>query len=57
FVLTGTTGVAQPCDVGIQRPLKLAIKELQHEDIITEPGDFALMLQGEPSVTALSAGL
>ncbi|KAG2343785.1 hypothetical protein BDR05DRAFT_883749, partial [Suillus weaverae] len=36
FVPAGTTGVAQPCDVGIQRPLKLAIKELQHEDIVTE---------------------
>lgn len=36
FVPAGTTGVAQPCDVGIQRPLKLAIKELQHEDIVAE---------------------
>ncbi|KAG1898802.1 uncharacterized protein F5891DRAFT_903164, partial [Suillus fuscotomentosus] len=30
------TGVAQPCDVGIQRSLKLAIKELQHKDIVSE---------------------
>ncbi|KAG1876946.1 hypothetical protein C8R48DRAFT_591009, partial [Suillus tomentosus] len=36
FVPAGTTGVAQPCDVGIQHPLKLAIKELQHEDIVAE---------------------
>ncbi|KAG0700549.1 hypothetical protein DFH29DRAFT_876534 [Suillus ampliporus] len=26
----------QPCDAGIQRPLKLAIKELQHGDIVLE---------------------
>ncbi|KAG1898796.1 uncharacterized protein F5891DRAFT_1190586 [Suillus fuscotomentosus] len=36
FVPAGTTGVAQPCDVGIQRSLKLAIKELQHKDIVSE---------------------
>jgi hypothetical protein len=36
FVPAGTTGVAQPCDVGLQRPIKLAIKELQHEDIVNE---------------------
>ncbi|KIK79573.1 hypothetical protein PAXRUDRAFT_60299, partial [Paxillus rubicundulus Ve08.2h10] len=36
LIPAGTTGVAQPCDVGIQRPLKLAIKELWHEDIIAE---------------------
>jgi hypothetical protein len=35
-VPAGTTGVAQPCAVGIQRPLKLAIKELQHGDIVSE---------------------
>ena len=28
--------MAQPCDVGLQRPIKLAIKELQHEDIVNE---------------------
>ncbi|KAG0698769.1 hypothetical protein DFH29DRAFT_877764 [Suillus ampliporus] len=27
---------AQPCDTGIERPLKLAIKELKHGDIVLE---------------------
>jgi hypothetical protein len=44
FVPAGTTGVAQPCDTGIQHPLKLAIKELQHSDIVLE------------TVTQLAAG-
>ena len=33
FVPGGCTGVHQPCDVGIQRPLKLSIR---HEDIVAE---------------------
>ncbi|KAG2065561.1 hypothetical protein BDR04DRAFT_1234494 [Suillus decipiens] len=28
------TGVTQPCDVGLQHPIKLAIKEFQHADIV-----------------------
>ncbi|KAG1722970.1 hypothetical protein EDD22DRAFT_790241 [Suillus occidentalis] len=36
FVPAGTTGVAQPCDTGIQCPLKLAIKELQYSNIVLE---------------------
>ena len=36
YVPGGCTGVAQPCDVGIQRPLKLSMKRTYHEDIITE---------------------
>jgi hypothetical protein len=33
FVLASCTSIAQPCDVGIQRPLKLAMKQVQHVDI------------------------
>jgi hypothetical protein len=36
YVPGGCTGVAQPCDVGIQRPLKLSMKRTYHEDIVTE---------------------
>ncbi|KAF8833634.1 hypothetical protein BDN67DRAFT_916562 [Paxillus ammoniavirescens] len=36
FVPASTTGVAQPCDVGIQRLLKLSIKECQHSDVVKE---------------------
>ena len=36
FVLGGCTGVFQPCDVGIQRPLKLSIRKSYHEDIVAE---------------------
>ena len=36
FVLGGCTGIAQPCDVGIQRPLKLSIKRSQHADVVDE---------------------
>jgi hypothetical protein len=32
----GCTGVHQPCDVGIQRPLKLSMRKLYHEDIVNE---------------------
>jgi hypothetical protein len=36
FVPGGCTGVHQPCDVGIQRPLKLSTKRSYHEDIVQE---------------------
>jgi len=36
FVPGGCTGIAQPCDVGIQRPFKLAVKRSQHADIVEE---------------------
>ncbi|KAF8220800.1 hypothetical protein L208DRAFT_1331743, partial [Tricholoma matsutake] len=36
FIPGGCTGVAQPCDVGIQWPWKLSIKRSYHEDIISE---------------------
>lgn len=36
FVPGGCTGVHQPCDVGIQRPLKLSIRKSYHEDIVIE---------------------
>jgi DDE superfamily endonuclease len=36
FVPAGTTGVAQPCDVGIQRPLKQIIRRCQNADIVEE---------------------
>jgi hypothetical protein len=36
YVPGGCTGVHQPCDVGIQRPLKLSIKKTYHEDIVED---------------------
>lgn len=36
FVPGGCTGVAQPCDVGIQRPFKLSLKKSYHEDIVSD---------------------
>jgi hypothetical protein len=36
YVPGGCTSVAQPCDVGIQRPFKLSIKRSYHEDVVTE---------------------
>lgn len=36
FIPGGCTGVVQPCDVGIQRPFKLSIKQSYHEDIVQE---------------------
>jgi hypothetical protein len=36
FVPGGCNGVAQPCDVRIQQPLKLSIKKTYHEDIMSE---------------------
>lgn len=32
----GCTGVAQPCDVGIQRPFKHSIKRSYHEDVVSK---------------------
>ncbi|KIK92868.1 hypothetical protein PAXRUDRAFT_146396 [Paxillus rubicundulus Ve08.2h10] len=36
FVPRGCTGIAQPCDVGIQCPFKLVIRQSQHADIVKE---------------------
>ncbi|VDC03846.1 unnamed protein product [Peniophora sp. CBMAI 1063] len=36
YVPGGMTGLAQPCDVGIQRPYKLAIRQGQQQHIINE---------------------
>ena len=36
YVPGGCTSIAQPCDVGIQRPFKLSIKRSYHEDVVTE---------------------
>lgn len=36
YVPGGCTGIHQPCDVGIQRPLKLSIRRSYHEDIVEE---------------------
>ena len=36
YVPGGCTGVGQPCDVGIQRPLKLSAKCSYHEDVVVE---------------------
>ena len=34
YVPGGCTGIFQPCDVGIQRLFKLAIRRAQHEDMV-----------------------
>ena len=39
YVPGGCTSVAQPCDVGIQRPFKLSLKRSYHEDVVTEVMD------------------
>jgi hypothetical protein len=36
FVPGGCTGVAQPCEVGIQHPFKLSLKQSYHEDIVNK---------------------
>jgi hypothetical protein len=36
FVPGGCTGVAQPCDVGIQRLFKLSLKRSYHEDVVND---------------------
>ena len=36
FVPANCTGMFQPCNVGIQRPLKLSLKRTAHEDIVKE---------------------
>ena len=36
YVPVNCTGIAQPCDVGIQHTLKLAIKQAQHADVVDE---------------------
>lgn len=36
FVPGGCTGLFQPCDVGIQRPLKLAARKSQQNDLLQE---------------------
>jgi hypothetical protein len=39
YVPGGCTSVAQPCDVGIQRPFKLSLKRSYHEDVVREVMD------------------
>lgn len=36
FVPAGCTGLLQPCDVGIQLPVKHSIKRSAHEDVVNE---------------------
>ncbi|KAF8233239.1 hypothetical protein L208DRAFT_1267692, partial [Tricholoma matsutake] len=36
YMPSSCTGVHQPCDVGIQQPLKLLIRKSYHEDIVNE---------------------
>jgi hypothetical protein len=50
YVPGGCTGVHQPCDVGIQRPLKLSIRKSYHEDIVNE---FLLALNAGDSTPIL----
>jgi len=36
FVSACLTSLFQPCDVGFQQVLKLALKQLSHNDVVTE---------------------
>jgi len=36
YVPGGCTGLFQPCDLGIQRPVKLSMKHEQHADLVWE---------------------
>ena len=36
FIPGGCTSIAQPCDVGMQRPFKHSIKRSYHEDIVVD---------------------
>ena len=36
FILGGCTGIHQPCDIGIQHPLKLSLKCSYHEDVVNQ---------------------
>jgi len=36
YVPGGCTGIHQPCDIGIQRLLKLSIRKSYHEDVVEE---------------------
>ena len=49
FVPEGCTGVHQPCDVGIQQPLKLLTRKSYHENIVN---DFLKKLdKGNPTLS------
>ncbi|KAG6863217.1 hypothetical protein C0991_007362 [Blastosporella zonata] len=50
FVPGGCTGVAQPCDVGIQRPFKLSTKRSYHEDVVE---DFVDQMKNSTGLTTL----
>ncbi|PPR06566.1 hypothetical protein CVT24_001800 [Panaeolus cyanescens] len=55
FVPGGCTGVAQPCDVGMQRPFKHSAKRSYHEDIVQS---FTSQLEQNPdTVPTLSKKL
>ncbi|KAG8725022.1 hypothetical protein FRC09_009922 [Ceratobasidium sp. 395] len=47
YVPGGCTGLVQACDVGIQRILKLAIRDACHQDIVDET--FELLQSGTPA--------
>ena len=51
FVPGNCTGIAQPCDVGVQRPFKLAVKRSQHADIVNEA--LALLQSNDDGPSAL----
>jgi hypothetical protein len=50
FVPGGCTSVAQPCDVGIQRPFKLSVKRSYQEDVVTK---ILKQLDGEAPVVTI----
>ncbi|KAJ8586621.1 hypothetical protein M405DRAFT_743310 [Rhizopogon salebrosus TDB-379] len=57
FVPGNCTGIAQPCDVGVQRLFKLAVKRSQHADIVNEALALLQRNQGVPSALRLDTTL
>lgn len=57
FVPGNCTGIAQPCDVGVQRPFKLAVKRSQHADIVNEALTLLRRNQDTPSALRLDTTL
>ncbi|KAI0071325.1 hypothetical protein K474DRAFT_1607106 [Panus rudis PR-1116 ss-1] len=53
YVPGGCTGVAQPCDVGIQQPFKHVVKQAYHEFIVRELTAQMTANQGDEDLAAI----
>jgi hypothetical protein len=50
FIPGGCTGIFQPLDVGIQRPLKQSMKRSSHKDVVDEASALLKPKEGETTV-------